>query len=584
MKNLTKQTLLIFWQHASRYWWACILVAIGVLVGTGVDLYKPFLLKQLLDILATNDISAVDAAIGVVFSLLASQGIGWLGWRLATFADSYLNSRVMSNLLETCYAYLLDHSHDFFNNNFSGSLVRRVTRYTKSYEQITDQIFWGLGRTVLVLTTVLTVLFLRQWMLGLVVVVWGGIYLAFNYYFIKYKWHLDVTYSEVDSKTTGHIADSITNIVNVKLFGGSKVERKSFNKLTEGLYELRRKIWNYDSITESVTSAFMIALEFAIFFVAIRLWQQGALTLGDFALIQGYLLKVFDHMWDVGKKLRKIFTALSEAEEMTEILVREHDVKDAPDATELRVDKGLIEFKNVGFRYEKGKKVFNDFNFTVKPGERIALIGPSGGGKSTTVKMLFRFFDIQEGQILIDGQNIAEVTQDSLRQGLSLVPQDPILFHRTLMDNIRYARPEATDAEVVRAAKLAHCHEFIGQLPEKYETFVGERGVKLSGGERQRVAIARAILKNSPILVLDEATSSLDSESEYYIQEALKDLMQNKTTIVIAHRLSTIMQMDRIVVIEGGKILEEGTHKELLKVDDGVYQKLWGIQAGSFKR
>jgi ATP-binding cassette subfamily B protein len=246
------------------------------------------------------------------------------------------------------------------------------------------------------------------------------------------------------------------------------------------------------------------------------------------------------------------------------------------------VKNGAVDFQNVGFHYNHDTKIFHGFNLKVRPGEKLALVGPSGGGKSTVIKLLFRFKDIQEGRILIDGQDICQVTQDSLRQAVALVPQDPILFHRSLMDNIRYGRPEATDEEVYAAAKAAHAHEFISKLPEGYKTFVGERGVKLSGGERQRVAIARAILKNAQILVLDEATSSLDSESEYYIQDALNNLMKNKTTIVIAHRLSTIREMDRIIVMEDGQVKEEGTHDELLSIDEGLYQRLWNRQVHGF--
>ena len=306
------------------------------------------------------------------------------------------------------------------------------------------------------------------------------------------------------------------------------------------------------------------------------------LTVGDIVLLQSYLLRTFDILWDVGKNIRQVYEALADANEMTQILLEPHEIVDAPNASSLKVTSGEIKFENVDFRYHDNASVLEKFDLVIKPGEKVAFIGPSGGGKSTIVKLLLRFHDLQGGKILVDGQNIALATQDSLRANLSLVPQEPILFHRSLMENIRYSKPDASDKEVIEAAKAAHAHEFICACSEGYDTFVGERGIKLSGGERQRVAIARAILKNAPILVLDEATSSLDSESELYIQDALKKLMQGKTVIVIAHRLSTIMQMDRIIVLENGRITEQGKHEELLKMEQGTYQRLWGIQAGGF--
>jgi ATP-binding cassette subfamily B protein len=267
---------------------------------------------------------------------------------------------------------------------------------------------------------------------------------------------------------------------------------------------------------------------------------------------------------------------------MVELMALPHGIIDRSGAKALKVKKGALAFEGESFKYPTGQTVLKYLDLTIKPGEKVALVGPSGAGKSTIVKILFRFYDLTKGRILIDGQDIAKVTQDSLRDAISLVPQEPILFHRTLKENIRYGRPEASDEEVVLAAKQAHCHDFISGLEKGYETYVGERGVKLSGGERQRVAIARAILKNAPILVLDEATSSLDSESEHLIQDALQTLMQGKTVIVIAHRLSTIMQMDRIIVLEDGAVADTGTHHELLKTEGGLYKKLWQLQAGGF--
>ncbi|MEK7201173.1 MAG: ATP-binding cassette domain-containing protein, partial [Patescibacteria group bacterium] len=298
-------------------------------------------------------------------------------------------------------------------------------------------------------------------------------------------------------------------------------------------------------------------------------------------LIQVYILGLMNRVWDIGHTMRRLNDSFADASEMVDILETPHAVSDTAGAVPLAVSKGLIEFKEVVFNFNETRTVLDNLSLRIEPGEKVALVGPSGAGKTTITKLLLRLYNATGGSVLIDGQDIGKVTQDSLRQAIAFVPQEPSLFHRSLMDNIRYGRQDATDEEVIAAAKKAHCHEFIDALPEKYETHVGERGVKLSGGERQRVAIARAILKDAPILVLDEATSSLDSESESLIQDALRVLMEGKTVIVIAHRLSTIMKMDRIVVIEDGKIAADGTHDDLLK-EGGLYHKLWSIQAGSF--
>lgn len=326
----------------------------------------------------------------------------------------------------------------------------------------------------------------------------------------------------------------------------------------------------------------MIILEVGIFYVGIKLWEKKMFTIGDFVLLQSYVLIIFMHIWSFGKMIRRTYQNLADAEEMTEIFNTPHEIQDAKRAKILKIKKGKIELKNVDFYYHKTRKVFDRFNLTMEGCQRVALIGPSGAGKTTVVKLLLRNFDVFGGKILIDDQDISKITQESLWENISLVPQDPILFHRSLMENIRYGKFDATDEEIIKSSKLAHCHEFISDLPEKYDTFVGERGVKLSGGERQRVAIARAILRNAPILILDEATSSLDSHSESLIQDALDKLMKNKTVIVIAHRLSTIVKMDRIIFIDEGKIIEDGAHKKLLKKKSGQYKKLWELQAGGF--
>jgi ATP-binding cassette subfamily B protein len=418
--------------------------------------------------------------------------------------------------------------------------------------------------------------------LAVYVFIWCLLYLLFSYAYSIFKLPYDIKRAAADTKTTAQLADSITNNINIKLFTNYERENKRFFGVTQEQFALRKKSWDLGTIGDLIQSLLMIGLEFLIIYLGIKDWQRNVLQVGDIALIQFYLLRISDKLWNTGRNIRNIYEAIADANEMTEILVKPHEVVDKSKARVFKFRQGAIEFSKVFFTYKEGVEVLRDFDLQIKPGEKVALIGSSGGGKSTLIKLLFRFYDIQNGKIVIDGQDISAVTQDSLRKNLSLVPQDPILFHRSLMENIRYGKPEASEAEVIEASRIAHCHEFISRFPQGYETLVGERGVKLSGGERQRVAIARAVLKNAPILVLDEATSSLDSESEMLIQDALKKLMKGKTVIVVAHRLSTIMQMDRIIVIDGGRIVEEGKHKELLKAQEGIYQKLWNIQAGGF--
>lgn len=586
MKALTKETYKIFLKHISRYIWVVVFAIFVQVVAVASDVYAPYVFKQIFDLVGVGDPSLTPSIIKLVYLVVGVSVISWLGWRVATFLINFLQPRIMTDLLNTCFEYLQNHSYNFFTSNFAGSLVRKVNRFERAFEDIADQFYWHLFQAVLKVGFIIIVLFLRQWILGLIVFVWVLIYGLFNIAFAKFKLKYDVQRADADTKATGHLADTITNNINLKVFDSLGNEFKFYKKLTWELFRLRKLAWDLGAVSEAVQSALIIILQFAMLYAAVIYWQKGILTIGDFVLIQLYIAQIFGRLWDLGRYVKQIYERLADAEEMTQILITPHEVADVQEAKKLHVENGKIEFFEVTFSYAKKNKtkIFDRFNLTIKPGERVAIIGPSGGGKSTIVKLLFRFFDLSSGKILIDNQDISQVTQGSLRDNLALVPQDPILFHRSLYDNIKYGRLDATDTEVYTAAKLAHCHEFIIKLMEGYRTFVGERGIKLSGGERQRVAIARAILKNAPILVLDEATSSLDSESEYYIQDALKQLMRNKTTIVIAHRLSTIMQMDRIVVLDGGKVIEEGRHEELLKIKKGLYQKLWGIQAGGFTK
>jgi len=487
-------------------------------------------------------------------------------------------------LTDHCFAYLQNHSHRFFTDNFAGALVKRVNRFASGFEVIADQCALSTGQTAIRVVLVVGVLFWRNRVIGSVFLMWTIAFVLFNFYFARWKRKFDLARAAMDTQVTARLADTIANAVNLKLFAGIDRENSQFSEITLRHQRARIKAWNLGWFSEGAQGLSIRVLEIGVLVLAVNYWLKGILTLGDFVLLRSYLYQLTDNVRQMGQDIRRIYEAMADANEMTEILVTPHEVVDAAASIQFTVPRGAVEFRAVRFAYSpRGNTVLPDFNLRIAAGERVGIVGPSGGGKSTVLKLLVRLYDIQGGEILIDGRNIAEVPQSSLHQHIAFVPQDPILFHRSLMENIRYSRPDASDAEVLRAAKLAHCHEFICGFPEGYETLVGERGVKLSGGERQRVAIARAILMDAPILILDEATSSLDSESERYIQDSLASLVMGRTVIAVAHRLSTIRKMDRIIVVKDGRIVEEGSHDLLVEIEDGLYQELWSLQSSDLQ-
>ncbi len=525
----------------------------------------------------------VSGLVSLLMWLMVVEAMDVVGWRTAHFVNSHFQARVMANITNECFEYMHGHSYRFFSDNFAGSLVKKVNRIVRGFDGVAERIYWDMIPLFMKLLCILIVLLYLNITLGMIMLVWSVIFIGANYWASLYKLKYDYARSRVDSEVTGALSDSITNANTVKLFSGRDFEVDRFGEVTDRWFDRTRKAWFVAGYFEAAQAVFMVLLELMILYAAIRLWEADEIVVADFFVIQAYLFEMFHQLWGFGRNIRDLYEHLADSAEMTDILNAKHEVADKKGARKLVVKRGEVEFKDVDFSYGEGEEtVLGGLSFKVKPSEKIALIGPSGGGKSTIVKLLLRMFDIDKGQILIDGQNIAGVKQDSLREAVSLVPQDPILFHRTLIENIRYGRRDASDEEVLAAAKLANCHDFIMKFPKKYETFVGERGVKLSGGQRQRVAIARAILSNAKVVILDEATSSLDSESEALIQDALKKLMKKKTTLVIAHRLSTIMSADRIFVLEGGKIIEEGKHADLVQMESGLYKRLWDVQVGGY--
>ncbi len=555
-----------------------------IVMAKTVDVFVPVFYKRFFDLLS-GDVASTDlraALVGTVLIILVLHLGAWVCWRVMALISNWFQPRVMTDLNASAHEYLLGHSYKFFSNNFAGSLVRKVNRIGNSFEKLMDQVQFTFVPVTVIIVGNLLVLWSRSALLGALLLAWVVLYMLFNLLFSRWKTKFDYRRSQLDSEATGILADSVTNAITIKLFTGLNHEKGLFAEVLERWRRVNTFTWNLGEIMDAAQAILMIAIEFIIMYFAIGLWQEGQLTIGDFALIQGYLIGFFMVLWDIGRSVRRTYEALADADEIVEIMNTPYEVQDVDNAKELQIQSGRIEFQHVYFSFNQTRRVLRDMNLVIEPGEKVALVGPSGAGKSTITKLLFRFYDVERGKIIVGNQNIAKVTQESLRANIALVPQEPILFHRSIMDNIRYGRRDATDEEIIEAAKKAHAHEFIEGLQDGYGTFVGERGVKLSGGERQRIAIARAILKNAPILVLDEATSSLDSESEALIQEALEELMRGKTTIVIAHRLSTIMKMDRILVIDDGQVVDSGTHKQLLKKKENIYKKLWEIQAGGF--
>ncbi len=567
-----------------RHLWLFALVFFGAIGVQVADLTSPLYMRQLFNILAAGvrTPAVIDQLLLLVIAIAVISVVSWAFRRTQTYAIIHLESRVMADLYVSAFDYLIRHSYHFFISRFSGTLTRRVSKFAAAFESMMESIMGQFFPTAFFTIGAVGILFLRNHILGIALGVWVVCFVAFQLFVARLRQPLRVARAEADSKMVGALADAISNQNTVALFSGYDHERGLFHGVVDLWRKATMRSWGAAELIWSIQGILMVGINIGLIYGAVIYWKQGLITIGDFVLIQSYLLGLFGQLNGLNRELRRFYDAFADAVEMVEILKTPHDIQDRPGALPLETKNCEIQFKGVDFHFSENRPLLRDFNLTIRGGEKLALVGPSGAGKTTITKILLRLYDVSSGAIEIDGQNIAGATQDSLRDAIAFVPQEPILFHRTLMENIRYGRRGATDEEVIEASKKAHCDEFIGTLPEGYQTYVGERGVKLSGGERQRVAIARAILKNAPILVLDEATSSLDSESEALIQDALRTLMEGKTVIVIAHRLSTIMKMDRIVVVQNGAIVAEGTHQDLLK-REGLYRKLWNIQAGGFR-
>lgn len=584
-KNTTTRTTLnIYWQHARVYKWLLTgIVLVLPITVLAESIVVPLYTAKVLDMLAKGGVAVSDFY--GIFAVVALAAVtSSIGWRLTIWWLWKFEDYTMRDLNNTVFAYLSHQSHRFFVNRFAGSLVSQSGKFTHSFERLFDTAVWSFY--VLFLNYVFSVIVLWQkvptFTLALI-----GFSILFIAVITKLKLS-EASYNEAvteaENKLTGQLADSITNMAAVKSYSNEDQEitlfKKRNNDVVAKSMRLRSIFIKHEFMGSSISKSVQVLSIIAAVVAVLRFNQP----IGVVFLIMTYVGNILGRLWDIQFSFRNINRSFGDAAPMTEMLTEvPHEVVDDSSAPALNVTKGAVHFDAIDFGYpeQQANTLFSKFSLDVKPGEKIGLVGPSGGGKTTVTMLLLRFMDIQGGRILIDGQDISAVRQQSLRHAIAYVPQEPMMFHRSIADNIRYGRLSAADADVEKAAKQANAHEFIEKLPQGYKTLVGERGTKLSGGQRQRVAIARAILSDAPILVLDEATSALDSESEKLIQDALKKLMKGRTTLVVAHRLSTIQTMDRIVVLEEGHITEQGSHKELL-AKNGHYATLWNHQSGGF--
>lgn len=543
-----------------------ILFALGLILVQ----FKPVILQQLIDSAIAGE--HITKYLWYIGGILIITNI------VFRFFD-YLLMKTQVTVQKITYDYsltkLIEHSYSFFTNNFSGGLVAKSKRYANSFEPIQDIFLFNLFSAIVSVVTITIILLFKNTLLSAIFFAWAIIYAIVSVKLTTKQKQFSETRAQEDSKTTALLSDIITNILTIKMFAKEKKEIKTYEKQTTKNKEAIWQEWRYMLIVFLAQATLLGVLEFAILFISVKGYQAGTISIGTIALVQLYAVLIFNSVWNFGRGVQKITTKLSEMKEMIDIIELEPEVQDHNKRNHTIIKKGAITIKDLTFSYDK-KPVLENFNLNIKAGEKIGLVGISGSGKTTITKLLLRFFDIQKGIITIDGHNISKLTQQDLRQAIAYVPQDPSLFHRTIKENISYAK-KSTQKEINDAMKKARVDKFVEKLPHKELTLVGERGIKLSGGERQRVAIARAIIKKAPIVVMDEATSSLDTVSERHIQESIHELLKEKTAIIIAHRLSTVKELDRIIVLDKGRIVEQGTHNALLQ-QKGAYYKLYQNQ------
>ena len=549
------------------------------LAATFLDLLLPYLLSMAVGTFATGDrellmqllwLSAGAGLLGVALNLVGLQAAIWH------------ESAVRKSLVDATLTKLLLKDQDFFSNQKIGALTGKFIDFVNGHVNLQDLFVLQTLRFLLSFGIGVVIIFMHSPIMGAIVLLLLVLLLTQVRVSIRLRRHLRMARKEMIAELNGATADVISNNLIVKTFAHEQHEQSSIAKLTSKYRRVYQKDFRWMAVEGSGRLFVVSAVQIIAIAVMADLLFNGALELGVAVFIVAYLQRVASQIFSLGELVNGYDRVFIHSAPMTEILMSPNAIIDTKSAKKLSLKHGTIDLTSLSYRYPDGDEmVLDKLDLHIPAGQKVGIVGKSGSGKTTLTKLLLRFDDISEGSLAIDGQEIGQVSQQSLREAIAYVPQEPLLFHRSLRENIAYGKIDATTDEIRHAAKQAHALEFIDKLPKKFDTIVGERGIKLSGGQRQRIAIARAILKDAPILVLDEATSALDSESEKLIQASLDGLMKGRTSIVIAHRLSTIAKLDRIIVLDKGKIVEDGTHAELIAAQ-GVYAKLWSHQSGGF--
>lgn len=579
-----KELVGFFWKFIRKQKWTFSSIFVQDCINTLDSLLWPFILRWVIDIFTQNEVNralaweSLQAPIIISICLIVFIEINS---RAMGFSMAKAIPKLQADIRMNMFDHVQEHSPHYFNERFAGSLANKITDMTTAVESLLQQLFWPIISSIAMSLFGAIFLWFVHPILAGILILWIIVHLSICLMFSRTCDLYEHRHGESRSTLLGKIVDSLTNNFAVNLFYRFRYEKNALVPSQKEEEKTNVSARRYVEKMRSITSFFYATICFiGINGFVIYLWLHHQITTGEVAQVFGTMWNIAAVMWAVGGALPAFFQSFGIAKQAYSIVLDPQDMGDKHDAKELKVQAGEIVFENVSFHYGE-QKLFSNKHAHIHRGEKVGLVGFTGAGKSTFVSLILRFFPLHSGKILIDGQDIADITLESLRRQIALIPQDPMLFHRTLRENIFYGKPEATEAEIFAAAKLAHCDEFIRNLPAGYEAKVGERGTKLSGGEKQRIAIARAILVDAPILILDEATSSLDSVTEKYIQDSLEKLMQNRTTIVIAHRLSTLSRMDRILVFDKGKIVEEGTHTALMN-QNGLYAQMWNMQVGGF--